>query len=183
MCPLRSPLVGNAVEWAWRKVCLKQAVLSFRAPLLHSFAEFLFVCLFFLSSSALILNYWLCTVNCCLFWSPREESACGRAGVVRPASASPLRLHPWDLRRFSLPPGPLCVLCKMGDWSQLSLCDVQAPGALLDVFFLIIYNVCWSRETTNMLCRHPSPAWETRLIHIHVSVQMSITGNHTDWML
>lgn len=103
------------------------------------------VCLLFLSSSALILNYWLCTVNCCLFWSLTEESACGRAGVVRPVSASHLCLHPWDLRQCS-PPGPPCVLCKMVDWSQLSLRDVQAPGALLNVFLLIVCNVCGSRE-------------------------------------
>ena len=100
-------------------------------------------------------------MNYCLFWSLREESACGKTGIVRPVSASPLRLHLWDLRQCSLPRGPLCVLCKMGDWNQLSLCDVQAPEALLHVLLLVIY-VCWNRETTNILYRHPSPAWETR---------------------
>lgn len=48
MRPLTSSRAGNAFERAWRKVCLKQAILSFRAHLIHSFAEF-FVCLFVLS--------------------------------------------------------------------------------------------------------------------------------------
>ena len=39
MRPLTSPMVGNPVEWAWRKACLKRAVLSFGAHLLHSFAQ------------------------------------------------------------------------------------------------------------------------------------------------
>ena len=118
-----------------------------------------------------------------LLWVPREEAACGRTGIVRPVSAPHLCLQLWDLTPFSMPPGPLCVLCKMGDWSQLSLEDAQVPGALWDVFLVVVCNVHWNKETRTVLCRHPSPAWGMRLIYVEVSVQMLIRVNHIDWVL
>lgn len=73
----------------------------------------------------------------------------------------------------------MCPL-QNGGLEPVELKDAQAPGALWDVLSVVVCNVLWNKETRTMLCRHPSPAWEMRLVYVEVSVQMLIRVSHID---
>lgn len=124
--PLPPLVLGRAAEQAWRRVCLKQAILPFRAQL-HSFGKFsLSLSLFLLLWNAFQTTSYVCAQV--LFRFPREESTRGERDGETCSSISPL--PPTLGRQFSLPPGPLSCPLQTGNQGPLSLWDAQALRAL-----------------------------------------------------